>query len=95
MPLTRMNEGFSRDLEGIAFGMLDEQQRPVRCLVTDAALTDAMGGNPTQEEQAEWFMANRVFAEEVASDKFDKRAVERDGSIRVDTQDLNPHLFSL
>ena len=86
---------FLIQLEGIAFRMLDEQLRPVRCLITGDALTDALGGEATQEEEVEWFRASRDLVEQVASDKFDNRALEGDGTIRVDTQDLNPHLFNL
>jgi hypothetical protein len=92
MPLKRLSQGYQDDLEGIRFGMRDEQ-RTVICLVTDAALTDAMGGNPTQAERSEWFVAHRSDIEEVASSKFDQGALEANGNIRVDTRDLNPHLF--
>ena len=92
MPLKRLNEEYQKDLEGIRFGMRNEQ-RMVICLVTDTALTDAMGGNPTQAERSEWFIAHRSDIEEAASSKFDQGAFEADGNIRVDTRDLNPRLF--
>jgi hypothetical protein len=94
MRLKHLNDGYGIDLEGIAFGMLDAQKRPVRCLVTGDALTDAIGGNPTQAEQVDWFLSNRALVEEVASAKFDQGAVESDGTIRVGTRDLNPLLFN-
>jgi hypothetical protein len=34
-------------------------------------LTDAIGGNPSQQEQVEWFVANRSEIEAVASAMFD------------------------
>jgi hypothetical protein len=96
MPLTRLNDGYAVDLEGISFGMreqrLDEQRLTVRCLVTGDALTDAMGGNPSQEEQVQWFVANRAEIEAVASSMFDGGA-NTQPQLRVGTRDLNPHLF--
>jgi hypothetical protein len=92
--LRRVNEEYAIDLEGVAFGMLDAEKRTVQCLVTGDALTDALGGNPTQTEKVDWFVANRALVEEVASAKFDRGAVESDGTIRVGTRDLNPQLFS-
>ena len=90
MPLTRLNEGYAVELDGIGFGMRDGQ-RTVRCLVTDDALTDAMGGNPSQQEKIEWFVANRADIEAVASAMFDGGANNQ--PLRVGTRDLNPHLF--
>lgn len=89
MPLLRLGEDAYRvDLEGVAFGMLVVGEgRTQRCLVTYEALTDAMGGVPTQDEQVQWFMANRSDIEEVASDKFDNRLVEPDGFVVVTSQD--------
>ncbi len=92
MPLTRLNDGHAVDLEGISFGMLDGEQRTVRCLVTGDALTDAMGGNPSQKEQVEWFIANRAEIEAVASTMFDGGA-NIQPQLRVGTRDLNPNLF--
>jgi len=94
MPLKRLNEAYVVELDGIGFGMLDEQWRKLRCLVTGAAITDAIGGTPTQAEQVEWFLSNRSSVEQVAAAKFDQRTFENDGSIRVGTRDLNPHLFA-
>jgi hypothetical protein len=90
MPLRRLNEAYASDSEGIGFGMLNAQWRKLRCLVTGAAITDAIGGNPTQAEQVEWFLANRGSVEQIATVKFDQGAFESDGSIRVGTRDLNP-----
>ena len=44
MPLSRLNEGFEIELEGIAFGMVDRQGHRWRCLITDRVLSDAIGG---------------------------------------------------
>ena len=35
MPLSRLNDGFEIELEGIAFGMVDRQGNRWRCLITD------------------------------------------------------------
>jgi Protein of unknown function (DUF1488) len=94
MSLTRLNDQFNIDLEGIAFGMLSETGAVVRCLVTEAAIRDAMKGNPTQKEREEWFRAHRGDVEEVASAMFDEGRLQSDGTIRVDTRELNPDQFS-
>ena len=94
MPLRRLNEAYAVELDGIGFGMVDEQWRKLRCLVTGAAITDAIGGNPTQAEQVEWFLANRSLVDQAATVKLDRRTFENDGSIRVGTRDLSPHLFA-
>jgi hypothetical protein len=94
MPLKRLNEAYAIELDGIGFGMVDEQWRKLRCLVTGAAITDAIGGNPTQAEQVEWFLANRCLVDRAVTVKFDHRTFENDGSIRVCTRELNPHLFA-
>ena len=39
MPLSRLNERFEIELEGIAFGMVDRQGHRWRCLITDRVLT--------------------------------------------------------
>jgi hypothetical protein len=44
MPLSRLNDGFEIELEGIAFGMVDRQGQRWRCLITDRVLSDAIGG---------------------------------------------------
>ena len=38
MPLSRLNDGFEVELEGIAFGMVDRQGHRWRCLITDRVL---------------------------------------------------------
>ncbi len=83
MTLSRLNDGFEIELEGIAFGMADRHGHTWRCLITDRALTDAIGGNPTRKQKTEWFRANRSSVERVASDKFDLGAFEKDGFIRI------------
>ena len=59
MPLSRLNDGFEIELEGIAFGMVDRQGHRWRCLITDRVLSDAIGGAPTQKDKTAWFRANR------------------------------------
>jgi hypothetical protein len=83
MPLSRLNDGFEIDLEGIAFSMADRRGHTWRCLITDRALTDAMGGDPTRKQKAEWFRAKRSSVERAASDRFDMGAFEKDGFIRI------------
>jgi hypothetical protein len=80
MPLSRLNDGFEIELEGIAFGMVDRQGHRWRCLITDRVLSDAIGGAPTQKDKTTWFRANRSSVERVASNKFDMGAFEKDGS---------------
>jgi hypothetical protein len=89
MPLTRLGDNaYAVELEGVAFGMnVVGTNRPQRCLVTYEALTDAMGGNPNQAEQVEWFRANRSDVEDVASRKFDDDRLEGNGTIRVNSRD--------
>src|SRR3984893_18614726 len=79
MPLSRLNEGFEIELEGIAFGMVDRQGHRWRCLITDRVLSDAIGGAPMQKDKTAWFRANRSSLERVASNKFDMGAFEKDG----------------
>jgi hypothetical protein len=83
MPLSRLNEGFEIELEGIAFGMVDRQGHRWRCLITDRVLSDAIGGAPTQKDKTAWFRANRSSVERVASSKFDMGAFEKDGFISI------------
>jgi hypothetical protein len=91
MPLSRLNEGYSADLEGVAFGMVDTQKSTVRCLVTYEAITDRMRGVPTQNDHVGWFRDNRTEVEEVASKKFDNGETHSgEFRIRVDSRDLNP-----
>ena len=40
MPLSRLNDGFEIELEGIAFGMVDRQGHRWRCLITDRVLSE-------------------------------------------------------
>ena len=54
-----------------------------RCLITDRALTDAIGGDPTRKQKTEWFHAKRSSVERAASDRFDMGAFEKDGFIRI------------
>ena len=64
MPLSRLNDGFEIELEGIAFGMVDRQGHKWRCLVTDRVLSDAIGGAPTQKDKTAWFAPTAVLSNE-------------------------------
>jgi hypothetical protein len=75
MPLSRLNEGFEIELEGIAFGMVDRQGHRWRCLITDRVLSDAIGGAPTQKDKTAWFRANRSSVERVAGQNSTCKAV--------------------
>ena len=92
--LSRLNKYYGVEPEGIAFGMLDRNGTIVKCLVTYEAITERMGGVPTQEQQAEWFVANRSHVETIASKKFAAGAFS-DGEfpIRIETQNLNQGQF--
>jgi Protein of unknown function (DUF1488) len=83
MPLSRLNDGFEIELEGIAFGMVDRQGHRWRCLIIDRVLSDAIGGAPTQKDKVAWFRANRTAVERAASNKFDMGAFEKDGFISI------------
>jgi hypothetical protein len=83
MPLSRLNDGFEIELEGIGFGMVDRQGHRWRCLITDRVLSAAIGGAPTRKQKTEWFRANRSSVERVASNKFDMGAFEKDGFISI------------
>jgi hypothetical protein len=83
MPLSRLNDRFEVDLEGIAFSMVDRRGHTWRCLITDRVLTDAIGGDPTRKQKTEWFRAKRSSVELAASDRFDMGAFEKDGFIRI------------
>ena len=65
MPLSRLNDGFEIELEGIGFGMVDRQGHRWRCLITDRVLSAALGGAPTRKQKTEWFRANRSSVERV------------------------------
>jgi hypothetical protein len=95
MLLTHLNSksAFAATLEGVSFGMKDGK-RTVRCLVTYKALTDMVGGAPNQNELNGAFRDDRGDIEDVASAKFDDGKIEADGSVRIDTRDLNPELFA-
>ena len=92
--LSRLNKYYGVESEGIAFGMLDRNGTIVKCLVTYEAITERMGGVPTQEQQAEWFVANRSHVETIANKKFAAGAFS-DGEfpIRIETQNLNQGQF--
>jgi hypothetical protein len=83
MPLSRLNDGFEIELQGIAFGMVDRQGHRWRCLITDRVLSDAIGGAPNQNDKTVWFRANRSSVERVASNKFDMGAFDTDGFISI------------
>ncbi len=83
MPLSRLNDGFEIELEGIAFSMVDRQGYRWRCLITDRVISDAIGGAPTQKDKTARFCANRSSVERAASNKFDMGAFEKDGFISI------------
>jgi hypothetical protein len=83
MPLSRLNDGFETELEGITFSMVDRQGHRWRCLITDRVLSDAVGGAPTRKDKTAWFRVNRSSVERVASNKFAMGAFERDGFISI------------
>jgi hypothetical protein len=94
MGFVRANEGFRVDLEGIEFAMKGEHSgRIVVCLVTYEALTDAMGGDPTQEEQNAWYKENQGCVDGVAAAML--KADPSVEKLRVDTRNLNPDLFEI
>ncbi len=86
MPLTRLNESYRVDLEGIAFGMVDQNGDTVRCLVTDDALTDAIGGIPNQAEKLEWLQRNRGDVEMTAVILFDQNPATAP-QLRIDSRE--------
>ena len=94
--LRLLNERYRLDLEGIAFGMQDRNGTPVKCLVTNAAITDRLGGWPRLDQQVEWFRGHRREVESIASEKFAAGEFS-DGEfpIRIETQNLNPDKFDL
>ena len=49
MPLSRLNDEFEIELEGISFGMMDRQGHRWRCLIIDKVLSDAIGGAPRKK----------------------------------------------
>ena len=83
MPLSRLNDGFEIDLEGIAFSMVDRRGHTWRCLITDRALTDAIGGDPTRKQKLSGFAPNAVPSNEPRLTEFDMGAFEKDGFIRI------------
>jgi len=89
MPLMHLNDHYDVETDGIGFGMLCGKAS-VRCLIEDEAIRDAIGGKTTEKQRVEWFRAHRSRVEDIASAKFD---VEENGTVRVTTRDLNPHLY--
>jgi Protein of unknown function (DUF1488) len=90
MPLKTTHEPghYEFDTDNIYFWMLNGTQRQ-RCAVTLRALerlrTDLKRGNA---EQVKCFDANRKRIERAASEKFDKRYFEADGTVMVKAKDL-------
>jgi hypothetical protein len=66
----RLNERYRLALEGIAFGMKDRNGTPVKCFVTNEAITDRLGGVPRLDQQVEWLRGHRREVESIASEKF-------------------------
>jgi hypothetical protein len=92
MPLARSSDRFRADFEGIYFRMKDGR-KGVTCLVSYAALDDYVCGTLTRRERVSLFKENRSMIERVASSKYDAGGGEPNGSIRVETRDLNPDQF--
>jgi hypothetical protein len=91
--LSRLNEHYSVDFEGIAFGMQDRNGITVKCLVTYQAITDRMGGVPRLPQRVKWFRRNRREVESIASEKFASGEFS-EFPIRVETKNLNPDQFA-
>ena len=83
MPLSRLNDGFETELEGITFSMVDRQGHRWRCLITDQSLKRRRWWRPNAKDKTAWFRVNRSSVERVASNKFDMGAFERDGFISI------------
>jgi hypothetical protein len=91
--LSRLNEHYSVDFEGIAFGMQDQNGIAVKCLVTYQAITVRMGGVPRLAQRVKWFRRNRREVESIASEKFASGEFS-EFPIRVETKNLNPDQFA-
>jgi hypothetical protein len=92
VPLMHLNDHYDVEADGIAFGMLCGEAS-VRCLIEDEAMRDAIGGDTTEKQRVEWFCSHRSRVEDIASVKFDAGTLEENGTVRVTTHDLNPHLY--
>jgi hypothetical protein len=93
MPLRRLNdEAFSEQLEGVSFGMLNDEGATVPCSVSYEALTDKAGLSG-QEGMLDAFLENRSEIEHIASTKYDAGTIEIDGRVVVTSPDLNPEQF--
>ena len=90
MPLTRLNDGYRPDLDGIYFGMNDGNKN-VTCCVKYSALGDLVRGAPSQDKFIRIFVENRITIDAIAATKYDAGFVQDDGTIIVTTRDLNPN----
>jgi len=92
MPLTRLKDSaFDAQVEGVYFGMWNGSI-PVRCLVSQEALTDKAEG-ASLAESLEVFHEYRSEIENLASAKYDAGQIKSDGLVVVDSADLNPEQF--
>jgi Protein of unknown function (DUF1488) len=87
MPLIRSNDTYRQELDGVYFGLQDGR-KVVVCMVSNEALDDYARGNPNRRERI--FLKIRPRIEAIASAKYDAGHIETDGTLRVDTRDLNP-----
>jgi hypothetical protein len=89
MPLIRSTDTYRLQLDGLHFVMQDGR-KTVLCIVSYEALDDYARGTPKQGDRASIFQEIRSRIEAIASAKYARRRIEPDGTIRVDTRDLNP-----
>jgi hypothetical protein len=81
MPLSRLNDGFEIELEGIAFGMVDRQGHRWRCLIIERVLRDAIGRAPTQKDKTAWFRAHCCRTGRLQQIRYGR--IEKDGFISI------------
>src|SRR5262249_52566845 len=92
MPLTRLKDSaFDAQVEGVYFGMWNGSI-PVRCLVSQEALTDK-AEEASLAESLDVFHEYRSEIENLASAKYDAGQIKSDGLVVVDSADLNPEQF--
>jgi Protein of unknown function (DUF1488) len=89
MPLIRSNDTYRQELDGVYFGLQDGR-KVVACMVSNEALDDYIRGSPKKRDRASIFLKIRPRIEAIASAKYDAGRIETDGTLRVDTRDLNP-----
>jgi Protein of unknown function (DUF1488) len=93
MALVRFTEGYAEDLQGIAFGLKEQnRERTVRFIITREAISDVMRGNPSSSENTAWFEANRERLEELGAEMAEKDPTATE--IRITSRDLNPEQWA-